>query len=1099
MFGVSQVKMAMDHCPGKTKEDLEKLAAQALADKPPAADGQGQRYWRSLEEYSNTKEFEELVHREFPSLASEWLGDLSRRNFLKVMGASLALAGLGVAGCGREPDEAIVPYVNPPEDVVPGKPLFYASVMPFAGYGHGVIVEQHEGRPTKVEGNPDHPSSLGSTNVWMQASILAMYDPNRSQTPRKQGEASSWDTFLTELEQFINEHGGRQKVRVGLLTQGVTSPTLYGRIQDVRKAYPNLRWHQYEPAGYANVTAGAQLAFGRAVSTVYDFSKAQRILSLDSNFLLEDPGSLRYARQYMQQRRVQFRPGDGTDRGSITQTGRLTDAVEAHVPTADTMSRLYVAESTLTITGSKADHRLPLKASQIADLARLIAEKLGVAQVSGGAELRAPEIDKWVEAVAKDLQSHSGRSLVVVGDHQPAAVHALAHAINVKLGNVGSTVFHTEPVQYEPVDPFASLKELAAALNDGQVDLLVMLGGNPAYDAPVDVEFEKAMAKASMQVHLASHVNETSFLCHWHIPQSYYLESWGDVRGHDGTAGIIQPLIAPLYSTQSDLQLLGAMLGKQDDSDYQVVREYWRNQWKQSKGVEFDKAWETVLRNGVIPGTAAAPVQAQLQNTATAAGTAPANGQPSGGIEIVFRRDNSVWDGTFANNGWLQELPKPLVKLTWGNAAMISPWMAAEMLKIAPADHPEDANGKVVELSYRGRKLRLPVWVMPGQPKESVTIQLGYGRTRAGDVGDGVGANTYLLRGSDAPWFDDGLTISVTGERVQMACTQNHQVMHGRDIVRSATIEEVQGEIHGHSAGAHEEHGHRKVGLTVVPEEESLYPEWPYTGYKWGMVIDQTACIGCNACVVACQSENNIPVVGREQVLRERQMHWMRIDTYYGPDRESMDVLSNPDTMFQPMLCQHCEKAPCEVVCPVGATTHSEEGINEMTYNRCVGTRYCSNNCPYKVRRFNFLQYNDTTTPSLKLMRNPEVTVRSRGVMEKCNYCIQRIDHARIESKKKWVADKESGQEPSKRGRVHAEDQELPPIDLVTACQQSCPTEAIIFGDMNDSQTVVHRMKETAPYTHLNYGVLVELNTQPRTSYLKRLKNPNPELMSPRA
>ncbi|MCC6425079.1 MAG: TAT-variant-translocated molybdopterin oxidoreductase [Phycisphaerales bacterium] len=1088
----------MDHCPGKTKEDLLKLAtAGVAADEQPL---RGERYWRSLEEFSNTKEFEELVHREFPEHASEWLGDLSRRNFLKVMGASLALAGLGVAGCTRGPDEAIVPYVYPPEEVVPGKPLFYASAMTLGGYAQGVVVEQHEGRPTKIEGNPDHPSSLGSTNVWMQASILSMYDPNRAQTPKKHGEISSWNTFLKDFDAWVGQHGGRGKIRVGLLSGSVTSPTLYARIQELRKAYPNLRWHQYEPAGYGNVTAGAQLAFGRPVNTVYDFSKAQRILSLDSNFLLEDPGSLRYARQFIQQRRVKFRKGDGTDRMSVTQTGRLAEGEGVEVPTADTMSRLYVAESTLTITGAKADHRLPLNAAQIHDLAQLIAAQLGVAGSNGNSELRTPEIDHWVSAVAKDLQSNGGRSLVIVGDHQPAAVHAIAHAINAKLGNVGSTVFHTDPVQYEPVEPFASLKELTDAMNGGQLDLLVMLGGNPVYDAPVDLAFEKALDKVPMRVHLSSHYNETSFLCHWHIPQSFYLESWGDARGHDGTASIIQPLIAPLYSTRSDLQLLGAMLGKIDTTDHETVRAYWQGQLKM-QGLEFDKAWEAVLRNGVIPGTAANPVRVEAKLPA-AADKKSANGQPAGGIEIVFRRDNSVWDGSYANNGWLQELAKPLVKLTWGNAAMISPWMAAEMLKIAPSDHPEDANGHVVELSYRGRKLRLPVWVMPGQPKESVTVHLGYGRTRAGDVGDGVGANTYLLRGSDAPWFDNGLTISVTGEKVKMACTQNHQVMHGRDLVRSTTIDEARKELQstaGEHGESHGESGHRTVGLTVVSEEESLYPEWPYTGYKWGMVIDQTACIGCNSCVVACQSENNIPVVGVDLVLRGREMHWLRIDTYYGPDRESMEVLSNPDTMFQPMMCQHCEKAPCEVVCPVGATTHSEEGINEMTYNRCVGTRYCSNNCPYKVRRFNFLQYADTTTPSLKLMRNPEVTVRSRGVMEKCNYCIQRIDHARIDSKKKWVAEKESGRKPTNRGRVHAEDQELPPIDLVTACQQSCPTEAIIFGDMNDSGTVVHRMKETEPYTQLNYGVLVELNTQPRTTYLKRLRNPNPELTSSRA
>ncbi|MCK6625100.1 MAG: TAT-variant-translocated molybdopterin oxidoreductase [Anaerolineae bacterium] len=969
------------------------------------AQTQGRRYWRSLEEVAETPAFKEFLYREFPQGAAEWSDQLSRRNFLKVMGASLALAGL--TGCSGQPTEKILPYVRQPEELIPGQPLFYATAAPFNGYAIGALVENHEGRPTKIEGNPDHPASLGSSDVWLQAAILQLYDPDRSQVVTRFGtRISTWAAFLENFQAEIDNLRGNGGAGLRILTGQVTSPTLASQIDAVLAEFPQARWHQYEPAGTDNSRAGARLAFGEDVETVYNLANAEVILSLDANFLGEGPGHIRYARDFSDTRRVWA--------GQTEQ------------------SRLYVVESTPTITGAKADHRLPLRPSQIELLTRALAQALGVE--AGGAEL--PDQANWLAAVVSDLQAHRGSSLVIAGEQQPPIVHALAYAMNEALGNVGQTVTYTDPVTANPGNGIASLRELADEMQAGQVQLLIILDSNPVYDAPADLQFGERMFNVPTRVHLGLYEDETSELCQWHIPGLHFLEMWGDARAYDGTVSIIQPLIAPLYDGKSPYELLAVILGQTGVSNLDLVRNYWQEQYP---GDDFETVWRTALHNGLMADTA---LPTRSVTTQANFGSAPAAGESSG-LELVFRPDPSVWDGRFANNGWLQELPRPITKLTWDNAALISPTTASRLGL---------ANDEVVELRYRERSVRAPIMVAPGHADDTVTVHLGYGRRRAGQVGNGVGFNAYVLRTAEAPWFDTGLEIVKTGETYPLVTTQLHFLMEGRELVRSASLAEYQ----AHPDFAQESHGEA--------EHISLYPEYPYEGNAWGMTIDLTSCIGCNACTIACQAENNIPVVGKEQVSRGREMHWIRVDTYFEGE------LDNPATHFQPVPCMHCEKAPCEVVCPVAATVHSAEGLNDMVYNRCVGTRYCSNNCPYKVRRYNFFQYSNQDVPVLKLLMNPDVTVRQRGVMEKCTYCVQRINLARIEAKKENRAIRDG--------------------EIITACQQACPTQAIIFGNINDPESRVAQSKATP----LNYGLLEELNTKPRTTYLAEVKNPNAEL-----
>jgi molybdopterin-containing oxidoreductase family iron-sulfur binding subunit len=964
--------------------------------------GEGRDPWRSLAALAEGQALQERLQREFPEGASEWTDPVSRRRFLTLMGASLSLAGLN--GCLRQPSETIVPYVRAPEEMIPGKPLFFATTLLSGGFGIGVLVESHLGRPLKIEGNPEHPGSGGALDSQTQAAILGLYDPDRSQVVQNGGRISTWDVFLTQLSEALQVERARRGSGLRILTETVTSPTLARQLERCLESLPEARWHQYEPIHRDNVIEGSRLAFGTAVDSVYRFDRADVILSLDADFLASGPGHLAYARQYASKRRT---PSQG-------------------------MNRLYVVEASPSVSGSMADHRFALRCSAIETVARALASRLGLIPPPG------PEAPNWLEPIARDLLAHKGSSAVIVGESQPPVVHALAHAMNEVLGNLGSTVHLIEPVAARPSVQTESLRELARDLDAGAVDLLLVLGGNPVYQAPADLGFKDALSRAKLRVHLGLYDDETAELSHWHLPQAHPLESWSDARAYEGTVSLGQPLIAPLYQGRTALQLVAMIQGRFDRSSYDVLRDYWR---ERAVGPDFERFWQTTLHDGVMDGTASPALALQVKRDFTSDAAGPGEHR---GLELVFRSDPTVGDGRWANNGWLQELPKPVTQLTWDNAAGVSP-RTAERLGLQ--------SEMVVELQLEGRSIRAPVWVVPGQADESVTVHLGYGRTRAGKLGTGIGFDAYRLRTSARPWFADGLVARPTAERYRLASTQAHHDMEGRHLVRYGSLADYRAD-----PAFAQKLGHPPDG------DRSLYPPWRYEGYSWGMAIDLNTCTGCGACVTACQAENNIPIVGKSQVLIGREMHWIRVDRYHHGPADS------PAVLHQPMLCQHCENAPCEPVCPVAATVHGDEGLNEMVYNRCVGTRYCSNNCPYKVRRFNFLQYSDETTPVLKLLRNPDVTVRSRGVMEKCTYCVQRINAARIEAKK--------------------EDRTIRDGDLVTACEAACPAEAIAFGDLNDRQSRVSRLKADPR----NYAVLSELETRPRTTYLARLSNPNPEL-----
>ena len=980
----------------------------------------GREFWRSLEELSGDPAFQDLLHREFPRHASEWEEGLDRRRFLQLAAASLALAGL--SACTRQPLEAIVPYVKLPEEIVPGRPRFFATAATLGGYATGLLVESHEGRPTKIEGNPDHPASLGATDVFAQALVLGLYDPDRSQLLLELGEIRTWSAFVQRLQAALRAQQSQGGAGIRILTGTVTSPTLGDQVRSLVTRFPKARWHQYEPSGRDNVRLGARLAFGESIETRYDFSRADVVLSLDADVLIASPGSLRYARDFADRRRV---------RGGQAR-----------------MSRLYMIETSPTATGTLADHRLAIRSVRVPRLAVALVAELGVGGTSGSPERLADDEARFISSAAADLRGHAGRGIVVAGDQAPAAVHALVHAINDRLGNAGSTVLHSAPVEVEPVDQVASIRELVEDMRAGRVDLLAIIGGNPVFDAPADLGFTEALLKVPLRLRLGLEEDETSEYCHWHIPEAHTLETWTDARAYDGTVTLMQPLIEPLYAGKSAHELLSAFLDDPPRTGREILRDYWRTT---AKAADFESFWRLSLHDGMVPGTALPPKAATPEPGAAARALAAIRqagaterADDDGLLELNFRPDPTIHDGRFANNGWLQELPKPLSKMTWDNAAYIGP-AAASRLGIA--------SGDVVEIEVEGRKVIAPAWILPGHPDGAATVHFGYGRRKCGRVGAGIGFDAYALRTTGALWSHPGAAIRRTGGRQVLACTQEHFSMEGRDLVRVGTLAEYKDDPEFA----------RKMG-EAPPKDSTLYPGFKYEGHAWGVAIDLSACTGCNACVVACVAENNIPVVGKDQVRRGREMHWLRIDRYYEGGPEAADA------HHQPVMCMQCEQAPCEVVCPVGATSHSSEGLNDMVYNRCVGTRYCSNNCPYKVRRFNFLQYSDEITPVLKLGRNPDVTVRSRGVMEKCTYCVQRINSARI------TAEKE--ERPIKDGEIR------------TACQQACPTQAIVFGDINDKDSRVSRLKAEP----LNYGLLEQLNTRPRTTYLAKLRNPNPDL-----
>ncbi len=991
-------------------------------------DRAGLRGWRSLDELAGTPEFLDRLAREFPSQADQWRDADSRRQFLRLMGASLALAG--VSGCAFQPMEEIVPYVRQPEEILPGRPLSYASVVTLDGYATGVLVTSQMGRPVKIEGNERHPASLGGTDVFAQAAVLGLYDPDRSQTVLLNGRVSTWGDFLGKLTtQLDADHLGRGQGRgLRILTGTVTSPTLGRLLNKVLERFPKARWHQDQPVSRHRVLEGTKLAFGTELEPVYHFDKAEVVVAFDADFLGRGPGRVRAARDFASRRETTV------------------------------MNRLYVAESTPSITGSMADHRLPEPSRLMASHVAVLAREVGVEGALVPAVERSPEAKRWLDAAVRELKAHKQKGLVIVGEDQPAEVHALVQLINATLEN-HAAVEYIAPVAVRPAKPEqgGTLEDLVRDMDAGAVEVLILLDCNPVYSAPADLDFAAHLDKVKFSAHLGLYENETTDHCRWHVPMAHTLEAWGDARAFDGTASIQQPLIAPLFGGQSPIELVAAMTGEAPPagalahSGLRLVRETWE---MHHEGEGFEAFWRKSVHDGVIAGTTA---QAQ-KVTARPASSIPAPAvPPDDALELVFRPDPTTWDGQFANNGWLQELPKPLTKLTWDNAVHISP-ATAQNLGIQSED--------LIVLDYQGRSLEAAVWVLAGHADNSVTIHLGYGRRHAGQVGTGAGFNAYAIRTSKEPAFGTGLAMRPTGRTYRLANTQVQQAIDtrlaDRDMVRVVPVHQLD-ELKKHPA---EDRREQAMTLVETPEPERRREEGG-VGNAWAMAINLNTCIGCGACEIACQAENNIPVVGKKQVIAGRTMHWIRVDHYY------KGAPANPKMYHQPVPCMHCEKAPCELVCPVGATTHSAEGLNEMTYNRCVGTRYCGNNCPYKVRRFNFFQYSDLVTASLKLQRNPEVTVRTRGVMEKCTYCVQRLNHARME------AEKSRGDEQVRDGD-----------GLQTACQQACPTRAIIFGNKNDRTSAVAQARSDARH----YELLAELNTRPRTTYLAKLTNPNTEL-----
>ncbi|MFN6964262.1 MAG: TAT-variant-translocated molybdopterin oxidoreductase [Pyrinomonadaceae bacterium] len=1022
----------------------------------------GKQYWRSLEEFIDTPEFADAVKQEYPSQAEVWDDSLSRRNFIKVMGASLALAGL--SGCVIQPPEKIVPYVRQPEDLLPGKPLFFATTFTLGGQAMGVLAKSYDGRPIKIEGNPEHPNSRGATDVRAQASLLDMYDPDRAKEVTFRGDSRSWQSFASEIRSQLDANRADGGAGIRFLTQTVTSPTLIDQFRRLSAELPNAKWFQYEPVNQDNAMQGAKMAFGSPVQTVYHIDKAEKVLSLDADIF------------------------------SSFNVGYINDYAKARRWAADKreINRLYTVESKLSLTGAKADHRLAVKPSQVVEVAKAFAAALGV----GGASSLGGEQAAWVAAAAKDLQASSGRSLVIAGDQAPPIVHALAHAMNAKLGAVGATVTYIDPLSPNADRPqVEQLRELIADIDAGRVKMLVILGGNPVYDSPADLKLtlDRLNNKVPLRVYLGTHHNETAEVCQWFVNEKHYLEMWGDARAYDGTVSLMQPLIEPLYEGHSIYEVVQLFFKENyDRKDYDIVKGYWQTQnlggsaapaapqgaaanaaaQPAAAGTNFEDRWRSVVHLGLIPGSAGTPKTPSV-NTAFLAQSTPAS-PASGQLEINILPDPSVYDGRFNNNGWLQELPRPLTKTTWENIAFISPRTAAELGINAGEDYDPYAGGRegysfintrggnlhsdLVNLKFQGAQIgkQVPMWIVPGQPDGVVTIFMGYGRTRSGQVGNNLGYNAFDVMRSDAMYAGLG-EIAKTGESTTIASTQTHFNMEGRDLLRRVDVEQL---------NAHPEMGKQKdfYPYSMYPYEQ--HQETYNKNHKWAMTIDINNCVGCNACVIACQAENNIPVVGKEQVERSREMHWLRIDAYYKGD----DINAVEGPAFQPVLCQQCEQAPCEVVCPVHATVHSAEGLNDMVYNRCVGTRYCSNNCPYKVRRFNFFLYQDWNTPQYKLMRNPEVSIRSRGVMEKCTFCVQRIAAARIEAQK--------------------DDRPIQDGEIMTACQAACPTNVFSFGDMRDENSQIAKAKKDPR----NYMLLNELNTQPRTTYLAGLKNQNKEM-----
>lgn len=1011
-------------------------------------------YWRSLAELHDAPEFREFVEREFREpLETEPPNSPARRRFMQIMGASFALAG---AEACRWKEDKLLPHSRRPEGHVPGQPVYFATTAEFSGVVTGLWAKSYDGRPIKLEGNPADPTSLGATNAYHQASVLTLYDPDRSKGyvrfdgGRKEATADAFQKYLRPLGERLKQARGKG---LAVLNETSSSLSLARMKRQFLEAYPEAVWVDYDPAISENEQLGTQLAYGQVQRTLLTPDRADVIVSLDSDFISgAQPFGLAYARRVASRR--------NPDRGR--------------------MSRIYAFESTFTELGSLADHRVALRAglikalaahldAQITPKARALPEHGSAQPEPKAAFLADPKVRAVVDAAVKDLLANVGRSLIVTGSHQPPEVHALVHRLNVVLGNVGRTLRYVSDPDAPDAPSLSKLQSLTKAMKG--LDTLLVLGGNPVYTAPADLSFKEALNGVKNKIHLGFYEDETSRDCTWHVPQAHFLESWGDARAFDGGIRICQPLIAPLFGGLSSIEFLATFLGAASTEGREIVRSTLQQH------AATDKAWNQAVHDGRIDGTAFERSTPELRPLpAFELSEAELGGVDKGSsLELQFEFDGKVLDGRFANNGWMQELPHAVSKLTWDNAALLAP-ATAQALGI------ED--GHLVEVALGGRSISLPALMTPGMPEGAVRVALGYGRTAAGHVGGlpeddvpPVGADAYRLRTTEAYYFAQGASVRQIGGRQRLGITQD---LHAIDQVgRGGVDKRLPQLVREGTYNRYKEHPEFVKHLVHHPPLLEMWePPLDYEGRKWGMAIDLNKCTGCSGCVVACQAENNVPVVGKERVAMGREMHWLRIDRYYKGDPD------NPEIKHQPMLCQQCEKAPCEQVCPVGATMHSSEGLNDMVYNRCIGTRYCSNNCPYKVRRFNYFNFNlDTygTTPytgtddkgaKLKSMVfNPDVTVRSRGVMEKCTYCVQRIQQVKIEAKnaKRSIRDGE----------------------IQTACEQACPTQAIVFGDLNDPQSRV-RALHGVPRA---YEMLVELNNRTRNNYLARISNPHPELV----
>ena len=1061
------------------------------AESAPVAVRQGWAYWRSLEDRANTPEFQAFMHREFPEGADRLEGD-DRRQFLRVMGASFAFAGIGLAGCRRRPESVIVPFAAQPADRTPGVPVHYATAMELGGVAGGVLVRSFDGRPIKIEGNPDHPYSLGGCESLAQASVLELYDPDRSRLLRRNGETIGAGAFR-QFETFVANRFGTTLAQGGgrglaVLSEAFSGPTMAAQRKRLLETFPQARWFEWEPFNDDAERAGLTAAFGRPVRPDYRLADAKVVVSLDSDLLRPQPGNLRWTRDYASTRRVR-------------------DAS----PHDQQLSRLYAFEGVMSLTGANADERIPVRSEAIPAIAALLANKLGVeiadATLRGEIEARAAEAQSMlspadleiVVAAAADLNTFRGRGVVVAGPRQPAAVHALVALLNEALGNGGRTVVYREVSDPQRPLRVEAIRELCALLQAGSVDTLVILGGNPVYDAPADLDFAACMRKASEVIHLSFHRNETSAspACTWHIPRAHYLESWGDARGWDGAVSLVQPLIEPLVSFEQGgrtaLELVAILAGDADADGYELTRSTFRERHGLAADDAFERRWRQALNDGLDAGTALPEATVRANAAAVGRGVAALpRVAASGGLELAFLRDGTVYDGRFANCGWLQELPEAITKVVWDNAVLLS-IPTARSLGLATGDRVRVTAGSPP------RSIEAAVLLVPGQAEGTCALSFGYGRGEvAGRIAADAGFNAYALRTTDAPELVPGVRLEKVAGRYAFARTQDHGAADALiaavpagsvqermpSLLREGTLGEYQ-----HKPNFARERAH-------VVSRLSLWDETNLEGakFRWAMSIDLSTCIGCGACVTACQAENNIPIVGKDQVVRGREMHWIRIDRYFRGD----DPARPTGVRMQPVACMHCENAPCEQVCPVAATVHDEDGLNVMVYNRCIGTRYCSNNCPYKVRRFNWFDYQrrdpmreqtgllavqpdyyvkDGPNEWLRMQFNPEVTVRSRGVMEKCTFCTQRISEAKIRFKNEWVR---------QGGTEHSDTWSIPDGAFTTACAAACPTEAIVFGDLNDPKSRVAALTRSP----LSYEMLEELNNKPRLRYLAKVTHP---------